>query len=317
MIIDVRTFIWSNLDQLGREVAGRLRQRGAERFEQYEGVMGQHDRAMTCVDGSLVFGFRSERLGARVPNELVASFVAGDPRRRFGVGGVDPMSPDAIAQVNQCSDLGLVGVTVSPACQGFHPAHSTAMRVYERCAELGLPVFVTMIEPLTPNAMLEFGRAALWDEVAQAFPALPIVFGGFGFPWIDETLMMLAKHTRLFADISGVATRPWQLYNALLTASGLGVMEKLLFGSGFPFDTPESAIENMYSINAHSHGTQLPSAPRSQIRGIVERDAFACLGIEIEVMPQRESAADEAIADLMGDAAHPDIAHPDSGRTLR
>jgi hypothetical protein len=310
MIIDVRSYIWSSLDQLGREVAGRMRQRAAERFEQYEGVMAQFDRAMTCVDAAIVFGFRSERLGARVPNELVASFVGADPRRRFGVGGIDPMCQDALSQVNQCSDLGLVGVTVSPACQGFHPSHSTAMRVYERCADLGLPVFVTMLEPLTSSAMLEFGRPVLWDEVAQAFPTLPIVFGGFGYPWIDETLMMLAKHTRLFADISGVATRPWQLYNALLSASGLGVMDKLLFGSGFPFDTPESAIENMYSINAHSHGTQLPSAPRSQIRGIVERDTLACLGIEVEVVGDRTAKPQEAVSDLVAE-----IARPANGRT--
>lgn len=303
MIIDVRSFVWSSLDQFGREVAGRLRTRAAERFEQYEGVMAQHDRAMTCVDAALVFGFRSERLGARIPNELVAEFVTGNPRRRLGVGGIDPMSHDAISQVNQCIELGLVGVTVSPACQGFHPAHSTAMRVYERCAELNLPVFVTMIEPLTASAMLEFGRAAHWDEVAQAFPNLPIVFGGFGYPWVDETLMMLGKHARLYADISGVATRPWQLYNALLSAAGMGVMEKLLFGSGFPFDTPESAIENMYSVNAHSHGTQLPSVPRSQIRGIVERDAIACLGIDVDVVAERTTSPDEAVASLITDIA--------------
>lgn len=305
MIIDVRTYVWSSLDQLGREVAGKLRQRAAERFEQYEGVMGAHDRAMTCVDATFVLGFRSERLGARVPNELVAGFVAAAPRRRLGVGGIDPMSSDALAQVRSCPELGLVGVTVSPACQGFHPAHSTAMRVYERCADLNLPVFVTLLEPLTANAMLEFGRPALWDEVAQAFPNLPIVFGGFGYPWIDETLMMLAKHPRLFADISAVARRPWQLYNALLSASGLGVMDKLLFGSGFPFDTPESAIENMYSVNAHSHGTQLPSVPRSQIRGIIERDALACLGIDVDIVPQRSVAPDEAVSTLASDIAGP------------
>ncbi len=301
MIIDARTFIWNSLDQLGLEIAGRLRQRAAQRFEQYEGVMASHDRAMTCVNAALVFGFRSERLGACVPNEQVAGFVAADPRHRFGVGGVDPMSEDALAQVDQCSELGLVGVNVSPACQGFHPAHSTAMRMYERCMEHGLPIFVTLIEPLTPNAVLEFGRAALWDEVAQSFPNLPIVFGGFGYPWIDETLMMLAKHTRLYADISGVATRPWQLYNALLSASGMGVMEKMLFGSGFPFDTPESAIENMYSINAHSHGTQLPSVPRSQIRSIIERNVFECLGIDAEVVEERVPVKHDVDSELISD----------------
>ena len=207
--------------------------------------------------------------------------------------------------------MGLVGIAVSPACQGFHPAHSTAMRVYERCAALSLPLFVTALEPLTQSAVLEFGRPALWDEVAQTFPDLPIVISGLAYPWIDETLTMLAKHPRMHADIAGVASRPWQLYNALLSAAGLGVMDKLLFASGFPFDTPESAIENMYSVNAHSHGTQLPSVPRSQIRGIVERDALGCLGIDVDVVARRVPlAAEDAVASLAAEIASPNADRP-------
>jgi uncharacterized protein len=300
MIIDVRAYVWSSLEQLGPEVSQRLRQRGAERSQQYEGVTASFDRSTTCVDATLVFGFRSERLGARVPNELVAEFAAADPRRRLGVGGIDPMSADAVPQIAACIDLGLVGINISPACQGFHPAHSTAMRLYERCADLGLPVFVTMLEPLTPSTMLEFARPALWDEVAQSFPTLPIVFGGFGYPWIDETLLMLGKHPRLYADISGVASRPWQLYNALQSAAGLSVMDKLLFASGFPFDTPESAIETIYSVNTYSHGTHLPSVPRAQIRSIVERDALASLGIEAEIEARREApSAEDSVAGVI------------------
>jgi hypothetical protein len=68
----------------------------------------------------------------------------------------------------------------------------------------------------------------------------------------------------------------------------MGVMEKLLFGSGFPFDTPVGAIEALYSVNSYSHGTQLPSVPRSQIRGIVERDSLACLGIETDLPRQSD-----------------------------
>ena len=67
-------------------------------------------------------------------------------------------------------------------------------------------------------------------QVAQAFPNLPIVIGQLGYPWIDETLVLLGKHRNVYADISGVASRPWQLYNALLSASSLGVMDKLQIG---------------------------------------------------------------------------------------
>jgi hypothetical protein len=193
------------------------------------------------------------------------------------------MTADALDQLEVAHKLGLVGATVSPACQGFHPAHSAAMRVYERCVELGMPLFVTMFEPLTTSATLEFGRPALWDEVAQSFPRLPIVIGQLGHPWIDETLLLISKHHNVFAGISGVASRGWQLYNVLLSAVSLGVMDKLLFGSGFPFDAPAKVIETLYSINGYSHGTQLPAVPRSLIRGIVERDTLSCLGIDSEI----------------------------------
>lgn len=304
MIIDVHTHIWSSHDQLGREISDRLRGSASDRpGSQIDASAANHERSMTCVDAALVFGFRSDRLDARIPNELVADFVSRQPRRRIGVCGIDPMSPDALDQLQQGHALGLAAATVSPASQGFRPTHSVAMRVYERCAELEMPLFVTNMEPLTSSAILEFGRPSLWDEVAQAIPNLPIVISQLGHPWIDETLVMLNKHENLFADIAGVASRPWQLYNALLSASSLGVMDKLLFGSGFPFETPASVIEAVYSVNAYSHGTHMPAIPRSQIRSIVERDSLARLGIELEVAPSAEAATIET--GLAGDLLLP------------
>ncbi|MCH8211927.1 MAG: amidohydrolase family protein [Planctomycetes bacterium] len=302
MIIDLHTQVWANLEQLGCDLAAQIRARpvlaGADPLE---GTPIAHERAMACVDGAVVLGFRSERLGARIPDEFVAEFVAKDPRRRVGVAGVDPLSGDALDQIDAAVGLGLVGVAVSPACQGFHPAHSEAMRVYERCAELSLPVFVTMQSPLTPAAELEFARPGAWDEVARALPTLPIIISQLGHPWIDEALLLLGKHERVFADISGIASRPWQLYNALLSASSLGVMDRLLFGSGFPLETPARAIESLYTVNAFSHGTQLPSIARASIRSIVERDSLACLGIDSEISappPRTEDDEPQTIDEL-------------------
>jgi predicted TIM-barrel fold metal-dependent hydrolase len=283
MIIDLHTQVWSNLDQLGREVAERVRQSMTQRWGQLDASPPAHEAAMGYVDGSLVFGFRSDRLGACVPNEFIAEFVSRDPRRLAGVAGIDPMSDDGVDQFDRAMALGMVGVTVSPASQGFHPAHSDAMLIYERCVQSGVPLFVTLGDPLAGSAMLEFARPAMWDEVARSFPQLPIVITQLGHPWIDETLLLLGKHDNMYADISGVASRPWQLYNALVAANSFGVMSKLLFGSGFPRETPAKTIESLYTVNTFSHGTHLPSVPRSQIRGIIERDALATLGIEASV----------------------------------
>jgi predicted TIM-barrel fold metal-dependent hydrolase len=128
------------------------------------------------------------------------------------------------------------------------------------------------------------------------------MIGELGWPWIDETLAMLLKHPNVHAEISGVVSRPWQLYNALLSAQSLGVLDKLFFGSGFPYESPAKAIENLYSVNVFAHGTQLPAIPRTALRAIAERDVFAVLGIDSPAARavRRGSAAPEA--DLSRDA---------------
>ncbi len=299
MIIDIHTQVWSNPEQLGRERADALRRQQVQHWGQFDASTAAHEESMRCVDGAVVLGFQSARMGARIPNEFIAEFVARDQQRRVGVAGIDPLAGDLDRQLDAAISLGLSGVVVSPAYQGFHPQHSEAMRLYERCVEANLPVFVTMDLPITAGALLEFARPVLWDEVARSVPGLTLVFGQLGHPWIDETLMLLAKHANVYADTAGVASRPWQLYNALLNAVSFGVMDKLLFGSGFPYQSPAKIIESMYSINTYSHGTQMPSIPRNQIRGIVERDSLECLGIDAVVTPRFRSD-DENDASALG-----------------
>jgi predicted TIM-barrel fold metal-dependent hydrolase len=284
MIIDLHTHIWASPDQLGEELAARWRRRAARAAPgEIDASPAAHERTMGCVNGAVVLGFRADRMGARIPNEFIAEFVAKDPRRRVGIAGIDPMSSDVLDEIDTAIGMGLAGVTLSPACQGFHPAHSSAMRVYERCVERSLPVFVTLEEPLTAEAVLEFARPGAWDEVARSFPTLPIMISQLGHPWVEEMLLLAGKHERVYADISGVASRPWSLYNAVLNAAGYGVMNKVLFGSGFPHDTPARTIEALYKVNAYSHGTQLPSIARASLTAIIERDSLACLGIDAEI----------------------------------
>ena len=96
---------------------------------------------------------------------------------------------------------------------------------------------------------------------------------------MHETIVLLSKHAHVYAEISGLLYQPWQGYQALLSAYQCGVMDKLLFGSGFPSTPASACIESLYSINHFCNGTSLPTIPREQLRGIVERDALSLLGI--------------------------------------
>ncbi len=143
----------------------------------------------------------------------------------------------------------------------------------------GLVVFVHQSMQLAAEAALEYARPYLLDEVLRDHPTLHMVIANMGHPWPLETIAMLAKHRHLYADMSGLIEQPWQAYNVLVLAAQFDVLDKLLFGSGFPMMTPDAAIENMYRINEVTRNSAMPVLPREQIKAIIERDAMTCLGL--------------------------------------
>jgi len=211
----------------------------------------------------------------------VAEYVRKHPDKLVGFAGVDPTSPaEAIAEMREAQgSLGLKGITVSPAGQDFHPTDSRAMQVYAEAARLRMPLLIHQGTHFTAASKMEYARPALLDEAARELPALKLIVAHLGYPWVDECVVLLGKHPNVFADISGLLHRPWQAFNALLTAYQYGVMDKLPFGSDFPYTSAAACIEALYSINQLTLGTNLPSVPRQHLRGIVERDALGLLGI--------------------------------------
>lgn len=282
MIVDCHTYVWERPEQLGRcasVLAGRLRAAGRKLPAETDAE--HHYQASEPVDKTFVLGFRSHYLEANVPNDFLARYVRQHPDRLVGFAGVDPSRPkEAIRAAIEAHDsLGLKGLTVAPAAQDFHPTSTQAMRLYAEADRLRMPVIFDQVMLMTPSAKMEYARPALLDEVAREFPNLKIVISQLGYPWIEETLVLLAKHPNVYGDVSGLLQDFWQSYKALLGAVQTGVIDKLLFGSNFPFASAASCIEALYSMNRFCHGTNLPTIPREQLRRIVERDTLAALGI--------------------------------------
>ena len=280
MTVDLNTRTWTSPAQLGNEAAARLRAAQSDHWLRTDHGIDALNAELDCLDMAVVHGFRSVMLDANVPSEQIADLVSRQPDRLVGIAGIDPVAPGALNEIDKIIEIGLSGITVSPSMQGVHPTHSSAMRVYEVCEARNLPLFISKPDIPLPSSVLEFDRPGCWDEVARNFPKLKIVIGSLGFPWIDETLTLIQKHDCIYADLSLVVSRPWQVRNALLNAHALDVMDHILFASGWPATTPARAIETLYSLNTFSQGTSLPSVPRSEIRQIIERDSLEVLGID-------------------------------------
>jgi predicted TIM-barrel fold metal-dependent hydrolase len=291
MIVDCHTHVWQSPDQLGQLVLGDFSRSARVKSARPPGDRllkaaippgdaEYHWSQASTVDKSIVLGFKSRYMRAEIPNRYVSEYVNRFPQKLIGFAGIDPTERSAEDEVKfSKSSLRLRGITLSPANQDFHPTDTRAMRVYAAAEELGMPVLFHPGSQFTEQSKLEYGRPFLLDEVARSFPKLRIVVAQLGQPWVEETIVVLGKHPNCFADVSGLLRRPWQAYNALVSAYQYGVIDKLLFGSDFPYTNATECIEALYSLNQMAQGTNLPLVPREALRGIVERDTLALLGL--------------------------------------
>jgi hypothetical protein len=271
MIVDCHTQIW---DAAAPALYAGLSESASLRADET-----RHLAAADPVDKAIVLAFKSTYLGSEISNRFVSEYVRRNPAKMIGFAGIDPTDRDWLEELRIAQyDLHLKGVAISPALQDYHPSDTRAMRLYEECAKRGLPVLFEQ-NHRNPAAKLEYAQPMLIDAVAREFPALRIVVARLGYPWVHQAVVLLAKHPSVYANVAGLLPHPWLSYSALLAAYEHGVMSKLLFGSDFPFRSPAACIEALYSVNQFSHAGTLPPIPREQLRGIVERDALALLGI--------------------------------------
>lgn len=216
-----------------------------------------------------------------MPNDYVAAYVARDPVRLIGFGWVDPndaRAPDELERMQQ--ELGLRGCKLAPIYQDADPLGDGFLRVWERLEHLELPALVHQGATFVRNGPLLHARPVLLDEVARRFPRLVIVIAHMGHPWIDETVAVIRKHPNVYADVSGLHPRPWQLYQALLCAVEYRTEHKLLFGSDWPFFTAEETIAGLRAVNAVVAGTGLPRIVEHVVEDIVQRPSLGLLGLD-------------------------------------
>lgn len=188
------------------------------------------------LDFGLYAGTEDEVSLAR-RHELFAAAVARHADRLVLFGGVDPRRPDALRFVQRAFDeWGIRGLKIWPPA-GVHPNEPACYRVYERCADLGLPVVVHTGQEIGPLRS-ECTRPILVDQPANDFPELTFVLAHAGMGWWQEAAEIAWHHPNVYVDIAY-----WQAkylrgperfaaeLRALISTAG---KERVLFGTDWP-----------------------------------------------------------------------------------
>lgn len=281
MIVDCHSHLWNYPGHISDEFVeeGNRRARGTP--IDIHVSPERHWRAMAAVDRVIVFGMRAHHAGIVVPNEHIADYVRLHPEKVIGFASVDPTCDPVIPMLEDAVDrLGLRGVKLGPIYQNIHPTDSRMMAVYEYCEAKQIPILIHQGTTFPRKAPLKYSLPILLEDVALRFPELRMVIAHLGHPWIEDTLVLIRKQPHFYSDISALHYRPWQFYNALILAKEYGVLDKLLFGTDFPFTTAEATMEALRNLNVMAAGTNLPTLSAEEVRGLIESPTLQCLNLE-------------------------------------
>ena len=279
MIIDVHTHL-STLEQWGPVLCEAVHRANAAMECDLDVTPQRHWEAMAGVDKAIVFGINSLALKMHTPNDAIAEYAREHPEKIIGFMSIDPHQSDAIDELERCThDLGLRGIKMSPVYQHYHPCDEKARRIHKHAERLGLPILTHAAFHGIANTPMEWASPLHYDPVAREFPGLKIILAHIGLPWFDDAMVMVRKHTNVFADVSPAFHSNW-MYQALACFCEFATLDKLLFGSDFPISTPEKVCHSLRTVNHVTEGTGLLKIPAEAIERIINRDSLTLLGLD-------------------------------------
>jgi uncharacterized protein len=216
-----------------------------------------HERFEKLDIFAVIFGVDAETTsGSRFPgNDYTAEIVKRYPDRFMGFASVDPHKGKAavIEMERSVKDLGLRGLKLHPISQAFFPNDIRFYPLWEKCAELGVPVLFhsgqTAVGAGLPGGgglKIKYAQPIHMDDVAADFPELNIIMAHPGVPWQEEQLSIALHKPNVYIDLSGWS--PKYFRPILLQYANSLLQNKVLFGSDFPALTPERWLQDFEGL---------------------------------------------------------------------
>ncbi len=281
MIVDCHSHIMEYPGHLSEEFVREANARSRGKSLDLHTPPEKHWKAMHNVDRVIVFGMRAFHSGFVTPNEYIAEYANRYPEKVIGFAGVDPLRDNVQETLEHAFDrLKLKGLKLGPIYQNIHPTDQRMMEIYEFCRARKIPIMIHQGTTFPRRAPLKYSLPILLEDVAFQFPDLRMVIAHLGHPWIEDTLVLIRKQPNLYSDISALHYRPWQFYQALILAKEYGVLNKLLFGSDYPFTSPDATIRALRNFNQIAEGTNLPRLEAGEIEALIHAPTLDYLGLQ-------------------------------------
>jgi predicted TIM-barrel fold metal-dependent hydrolase len=194
-------------------------------------------------------------MGIKTPNEKVAEFVRKAPQRFVGMAAVDPhKGMTAVRELERAvKDLGMKCLCLEPWLHKLRSNDKLYYPIYAKCVELDIPVWIHASINYVPQLTMDFGRPIHLDEVAGHFPELKVVAGHGGWPWVNEMMAFLWRHSNAYTDISAIRPKylgmPGTGWEPLLQYGNSLLQDKIIFGTAWPAQQFKTNIEEIKALS--------------------------------------------------------------------
>lgn len=282
MIFDVHAHTWRYPDHFTdtfRRQAVRMRGYEVDLTTEQEKYIASARTADQDVK-TVIFGGKARLSGLWIPDRYVADYCRQDPDRMIPFMSLDPTQDgwqDEMVEGHQ--DLGMKGIKLLPMYAGFYPQDPKLDDLWSYATRNHLPVLLHTGTTFVDQAPIDCTLPRHLDPVAIKYPDCRIILAHLGHPYEGETVAVIRKHPNVYADVSALHYRPFQLYHSLMLVQEYGVWNKLLFGTDYPVTTVDATLDGLRRLNDMLEGTALPRLSPEEIEGVIHRDAGGLLGL--------------------------------------
>lgn len=145
--------------------------------------------------------YTSTHGGVVVSNDEIRELVNMAPDKFIGFASIDPFSNNACEELERAFvNLKLKGLKLHPSKQFFYPWDKRLDSIYDICEKHDKPIIFHSGLSWEPDALAKYSRPIEFEELAYKRPNLRICLAHFGWPWVQETAMLMVKYANVYAD---------------------------------------------------------------------------------------------------------------------
>ncbi len=215
----------------------------ARKSQPLEEIVADLDRmdvelaVITGRDCETTYGFPAN-------NGSVLEFCKKYPNKFVGFWGIDPHKRMAAVYeiMKVTEEYGMKGIAIDPYLAHIPACEARFYPIYTKCAELDIPVFITMAPPpQVQGAIMDYADPRHVDQVARDFPELTLIMSHGGYPFVNEAIYACLRNANVYMDFSEYERAP--MANVFVEAMTTSIQDKVVFASAHPFIELKDALD--------------------------------------------------------------------------